>query len=202
MQPLIYRRRRSALSRGEREWRVEDTALVTRDAAGHERRLEWKDVVGVRLCLEPTRLKPWRYVFEIQPKRGRKIAIDNAHYVARNVFEDRSLDYSRFVRGALDRVRAENPKARALIGETPKRYFFLLFAALVGFGAIAVALTVFPTPLDSLPYATPLKLAIILLMLPIFWRWVIGAMPRGAPLDAIPSRALPPPIPEPSEEVN
>ena len=34
--------------------------------------------------------------------------------------------------------------------------------------------------------------AYLLLMLPVFWRWVIGAMPRGVALDAIPDSALPP----------
>jgi hypothetical protein len=49
-----------------------------------------------------------------------------------------------------------------------------------------------PTPLDALPLAGVIKLAIILLMLPIFWAWVLKAMPRGVPLNAIPARALPP----------
>jgi hypothetical protein len=29
-------------------------------------------------------------------------------------------------------------------------------------------------------------------MLPIFWRWIFGAMPRGVALNEIPERALPP----------
>jgi hypothetical protein len=48
------------------------------------------------------------------------------------------------------------------------------------------------TPLDALPNTSLIKFAIILLMLPVFWRWVIGAMPRGVSPDAIPERALPP----------
>lgn len=183
---------------------MESSALVIQSAAGHTRRLDWKDVVGVRLCREPMPFRPWRYVFEIQPKQGRKIEIDNAHYVGPRVFEERSADFSTLVHGALARLRAENPRARALIGETPKRYFFLLLVGLLGLGGLAIALTIFPTPLDSAPYATPLKLAIVLLMLPIFWRWVLGAMPRGVALDAIPLRALPPAAisAELSEEVN
>jgi hypothetical protein len=192
MQPVIYRRRRNALSRSEREWRVEDDALVTRGGKGGERRYAWRDFVSVRLCQEPAQHRPWRYVFELQPKHQRKIVLDNAHFVARGEYEDRSASYAPFVRAAAAQLAAVNPKAQALIGETPKRYFFLLLAALLGLGGLAFALVTIRTPLDTVPYAALIKFAIILLMLPIFWRWVLGAMPRGVPLDDIPKRALPP----------
>lgn len=192
MQPVIYRKRHDPMSRGEREWRVENDVLLSVDAGGRERRIAWDEVVSVRLCHEPARGRPWRYVFELQCRDGRKAEIDNAHFLSLGAFEDRSAAFSSFVRAAIARLAAANPKARALIGETPKRYFFLLLTSLLGLVALAIALSVMRTPLDSLPYATPLKLAVILLMLPLFWRWVIGAMPRGVALDAIPDRALPP----------
>ncbi len=192
MDPVIYLRRRSAIARSEREWRVEDDALVTRGGGGGEKRYPWTDFISIRLCHEPTRFKPWRYVFELQPRKGAKLVIDNAHYLSVGRFENRSAAYAPFVRAALDRLAAAKPGATALIGETPKRYFFLLLFALMGLGAIAYALIAVPTPLDALPFAGIVKLAIILLMLPIFWAWVLKAMPRGVPLDAIPSRALPP----------
>ncbi len=50
------------MSRGEREWRVEDDALVSRGVSGHERRYPWRDIVSVRLFHEPSRFRPWRYV--------------------------------------------------------------------------------------------------------------------------------------------
>ena len=59
--------------------------------------------------------------------------------------------------------------------------------SLLAFGLIA-----FPTPLDGLPYASMIKFGIIMLMLPIFWLWVIRAVPKGVALDNIPPRALPP----------
>jgi hypothetical protein len=192
MEPVIYVRRRGALSRGEREWRVEDDALVTRGSTGAERRYAWKDIVSVRLCHEPAAQRPWRYVFELQPKHQRKIVIDNAHFVARREYEERSHDYAAIVRAATARLAVANPKTHALIGETPKRYFFLLLLALIGLGALAFVLATVRTPLDALPYASLIKFAVIALMLPVFWRWVIKAMPRGVPLDAIPERALPP----------
>ncbi|MBC7767238.1 MAG: hypothetical protein H7124_00460 [Phycisphaerales bacterium] len=192
MEPVIYRRRRNAMSRGEREWRVEDDALVSRGASGHERRYAWDDMVSVRLRREPSRFRPWRYVFELQPKHKRKIAIDNAHFVSARTFEERSASYVGFVGASLARLQVAKPQMRALIGETPKRYFFLLLVALAAFCALAYALIAIPTPIDDLPYVPLAKLVIILLMLPILWLWVLGSLPRGVPLDAIPPRALPP----------
>lgn len=192
MQPVIYRRRRNAVTRSEREWRVEDDALVTCGASGRERRLAWSDVVAVRLCGAPTRAKPWRHVFELKARNGTRTAIDNGHFVSVGKFEDRSASYAPFVRAALARVQAANPDARALIGETPKRYFMLMLAALIGLGALAFALIVVPSPLDSLPYAGLIKFGLILAMLPVFWRWVIKAFPRGVAIEDIPDRALPP----------
>lgn len=180
------------MSRGEREWRVEEHALVTRSASGNERRTQWRDVIGVRLYHEPARYRMWRYAFELHTRQGERIIIDNAHSTGARAFEDRSAAYTPFVRAALQRIAIDNPKARALLGETPKRYFFLLLTGLIAFGALAYALVGVRTPLDSLPSASLIKLAIVLLMLPIFWRAVLKALPRGVPLDAIPDRALPP----------
>ncbi len=113
-EPVVYRRRRSAISRTEREWRVEDDALVTRGGSGRERRYRWSDIVSVRLLHDPVRTRPWRYVFELQPKHARKIVIDNAHYLGERAFEERSEEYTPFVRAAVARWAAEHPKGRAL----------------------------------------------------------------------------------------
>jgi hypothetical protein len=194
-EPVTYRRRRNGASRSEREWRVEDDALVTRGGSGREQRIRWREIVSVRLYHEPKRAKPFRYMFELKPHNRAKIVIDNAHYLGDGAFEDRSSSYTPFVRAALSRVAAENPKVRALMGETPKRYFFLLILSLIGLGALAFALVVMPTPIDAWPYATPAKLGLVLAMLPLFWFWVLRNMPRGVELDDIPDRALPPVTP-------
>ncbi len=190
-EPIIYRRRGSAISRTEREWRVDDDALVSCGGAGREKRYRWCDIVSVRLLHDPARARAWRYVFELQPKHERKIVIDNAHYLGARDFEERSESYTPFVRAAIARWAATHPKGRVLIGETPKRYFFLLIAALLGLGVLAYILVAVRTPLDAVPYANLVKFGIILLMLPIFWRAVLKVVPRGVAPDEIPERAFP-----------
>lgn len=187
-----YRRRRNVISRSERQWRVEDDALVTCGGTGRERRFAWAKVVSVRLRCEPTRSKPFRHVFELHFKDGLKIEIDNAHCTGPRAYEDRSADYTPFVRAALARIAAANPKARALIGETPKRYFLLVIGSLLALSVAAIALIMLPTPVDGMAFAPLLKFGLILLMLPVFGGLVLGAMPKGVALDAVPERALPP----------
>ncbi len=191
MQPVVYRRRGSAISRSEREWRVEDGALVTRGALGRERRLPWNDISALRLCRAPKLNRPWRHVFEIKLRNGRRLVIDNAHFVTRGAYENRSGSFSEFVRAAASRLAATNPRARMLLGETPLHYFIMLLAALIGFGLIAFGLIAFPTMLDGLPYAPLVKLGVVLAMLPLFAWWVFGVAPHGVALDDIPERAFP-----------
>lgn len=180
------------MSRSEREWRVENDALVTRGNSIRERRYLWKDMASVRLCAEPARDRPWRYVFEMQPKHKRKIVIDNAHFISAGSYQDRSSTYTPFVRASIEKFAESNPQAQALIGETPKRYFFLLLLALIAFGGLAFVMATARTPLDQFAWAPLVKFAVVLAILPVFWRWVIKAMPRGVPIDDIPERALPP----------
>ncbi|MBS0386193.1 MAG: hypothetical protein JSS00_12680 [Proteobacteria bacterium] len=190
--PITYGRRRAAISRGEREWRVEADALVMRRPGGGEKRTLWKDIIGVRLYHEPLRRRPWRYAFELHTRQGGRIVIDNAHCLGGNEYEERSSTYTPFVRAALAKIAVANPKARLLIGETQKRYFFMMLLALLAIAALALALLVTPTPLDATPFAMPVKLALVLSLLPLFWIGVLRSLPRGAPLDAVPERALPP----------
>jgi hypothetical protein len=192
MQAPSYRRRRGPVSRGEREWRIGDEALVMASPSGGEKRTAWKDVIGVRLYHEPLRNRPWRYAFELHTRQGGRIVIDNAHWIGGADYENRSASYTPFVRAALASIAEANPKARLLIGETQKRYFFLMLVALLAVAALALALLLIPTPLDSAPFAGLVKLGVIVLLLPVFWFGVLRSMPRGAPLDAVPERALPP----------
>lgn len=190
--PVVYRRRRNALSRAEREWRAERDALVTKGGSGRERRWPWRDVISVRLRHDPARDRPWRYTFQLQFKQGHKVSLDNAHFVSTGVYEDRSAAYTAFALAALDRLHATNPKLRALSGETQKRYFFLALTGLLVMGGAAYALIALPTPFDGMPSGNLIKLGILALMLPVFWILMLRAFPRGAPLDALPAHVLPP----------
>jgi hypothetical protein len=119
------------------------------------------------------------------------LVIDNASYQSLGRYEERSDTYGAFVRAAINRLQATKPDMTALIGETPRRYFFFLLLSLLALCAAAYVLIAVRTPIDGLPYAMLIKFALVLLMLPVLWR-VLGAMPRGVAITEIPERALPP----------
>ena len=185
MHAVTYRRRRSPVSGGERAWRVDDDALAMVSPSGAEKRIPWKNVIGVRLYHGQRRGRPWRYAFELHTRQGGRLIIDNAHCLRARQYEDRSVSYTAFVRAALARIAAANPKARLLTGETQKRYFFLLLTSLLAVAALALGLLL-------APLAAPVKLGLVLLIMALFWFGVLRALPRGAALDAIPEHALPP----------
>lgn len=187
-----YSQRKSAISSGQREWRIEPDALVVHGTRKEKGRVRWADVACVRLGPAPTRLKPWRYIFELRVRDGRAITIDNAHWLRFAAYEDRSSDFTPFVLNALRRIEAANPKARALVGDACWRHNAYLVLALAGLAAAATALILAPTPLDALPGAWLIKLALVLLMLPAFAFWILKAFPRGAALHNLPETALPP----------
>ena len=191
MDAAAYRYRRGPVSRGEREWRAEAEALVLRSPSGRVRRHKWKDVVTVRLYQAPAPGRPWRHVFEVRTKHERPCRIENAHFAGASGYEDRTAQYLPFVRAALVQLGRSNPRARALVGDTGKRYFFLLLVGLMVAGAAAYALIATPTPLDGLPQSGLIKLLAILALPAIFWLVVLRALPRGVALDAIPERAFP-----------
>ena len=112
--------------------------------------------------------------------------------MSRGAYEERSGTYTPFVRRSGRWFSREKPTRPRADRETSKRYFFLLIGALLGLGALAFVMIAVRTPIDALPYANLIKFGVILLMLPMFWRWVLKVLPRGVALHEIPERALPP----------
>jgi hypothetical protein len=188
---VAYRKRQNLFEATETEWRAEDDALIVTDASGKVIRLPWQEVAGIRLAYAPTRAKTWRYVFVLHFRNGRKIDIDNAHFAGIGNFEDRSETYVPFVRAALARIRALAPEARARAGSATMSYVLNLGFVVLSFGLLAFVLFTLPTPLDYLSGSSFIKLGIVIILVPVLFRWVVKARPRGIRLDALPKDALP-----------
>jgi hypothetical protein len=186
-----YRKRESLLEKAEREWRVEPHALVLRTAEGKEMAYPWRDVSRVRLRYAPTRLKTWRYTFDVAFKNGVDWSIDNAHFASIGDFEDRSATYAPFVRAALARIKAEAPQAKIYTGTSPISFaaqVAMVAVAFLGLAALFLTIPVFET---SNVWWVVFKLAIIAAMIPPFVKWVRTNVPRAISPDAIPEDALP-----------
>jgi hypothetical protein len=172
----IYRKRENLFRSGETEWRAEDDALVRRESDGGETRLNWAEVTALRLRFNPTMAKRWLHEFTVASPRMRMV-IDNSHFVAVSEFEDRSADYTPFVRTALSRIEALSPGARIEIGARRFAYWSTIAFAAGAMAMLAAVLFMLPLPAPP-PLAIVVKLAIIGYLLSMLPRWLRTNRPR------------------------
>lgn len=175
-----YRKRENFFEKSEREWRVEDEALVRRDIDGTESRWAWTDMRAVRLRWFPTYAKPWLHQFRIETAAS-KATIDNGHFQGIGQFEDRSASYGPFVRAALERIRALSPSAQVHIGSTTLAFWATMIFVALSFAGLAVVLILLPFPAYN-PVVLIAKLAIIAYGLMLLPRWVSKNRPRRSDL--------------------
>lgn len=187
---ISYRKRDNVFEKGESEWRVEPDALVYRNPSGGEKHLPWNDVKQVRIQYAPTRMKTQRYLFEIVGKHGRQFSIDSMHFVGIANFEERSATYTPFVRAALEKVKEQSPDAPVYLGASPASYLMQVVFVTIAFAAFAALFFIIPV-FDVMSGTGWVKLAIVLLALPFFFRWLYTAYPREADLNNLPDYVLP-----------
>jgi hypothetical protein len=172
----IYRKRDTLFDKGETEWRVEDDALVRKTPDGTETRYPWAEVVAVRVRANPTMAKSWLHQTTIATTHTR-FAIDNSHFVGLSEFEDRSADYSPFVRAALDRIAENAPAARVEIGAAQVSFWLQVLFMSASFVMLALVFFYIPLP-APLPLAVIVKLGVIVYLMTLLPRWLRGSRPR------------------------
>lgn len=189
--PDIFRRRKNTFEKGEWEWRLGPDVLTEISPAGTERRLPWSDVLRVRLVFSPTRSKTWRHYFQLHYRSGAALEIDNVHCLGLGNFEDRSKDYSPFVKSALRLIAENAPQAEVTLGLTPLTYSAGLIVMLSALGILTYAVMRLPLSLGSWPLTVMAKLTIILIAAPSFCLWAFRTRPRRVSLQTIPENELP-----------
>lgn len=187
---LTYSKRKNLFEKGEREWRLEDKALVARDTKGAEQRYPFDQVKSVRLSFTPTNNTPFRHVTIIGMKDGRKVEFDNVHFAGVATFEDRSATYTPFARETVERIAKYSPTAEAHQGAPMGGYIGLIVLMVLVFAVLGLALLI--VPVGDWSGIVWVKIGILLLFLPMLWQWVRKARPRGMKLTDIPADALPP----------
>ncbi len=186
---ITYSQRRNLFEKSEWTYTVRDDGLLVRDQRGHETLLAWGDVAAVRISYAPSRSKSWRHVLVLTMRNRVRWEIDNTHFKGIADFENRSASYTPFVQAVIAQLAAKSPAAEARLGAQPISYWFsvlslsLLFLIL---GSVLVSV-----PIGGIPGIAWVKLAIILVMLPVLVLWAKRAYPREVKLDAIPESALP-----------
>ena len=189
--PEIYRKRKNIFEKGEWEWLIQPDVLVEKSPAGIERRLPWSEVLLVRLVFSPTRSKTWRHYFQVHYRNGSSLEIDNVHFKSFGMFEDRSKDYSPFVRMALERIAEHSPQAALTLGLTPLVYAAGLIVMVSAILILAYAVWMLPLSIGSPLVTGIVKLSLVIIAAPSFCLWALRTRPRKASLQAIPQNELP-----------
>lgn len=187
----IFRKRKNIFEKGEWEWIQEPEVLTEVSPAGVQRRLPWSDVISVRLVFSPTRSKTWRHYFQAHYRSGDALEIDNVHCKGFGQFEDRSNDYSAFVRSALRHIAAHSPRAEVTLGLTPLVYTAGLAVMFSALGVLAYAVIMLPLEIGAWPVTALVKGMMILVAAPAFCLWAVRTRPRRVSLQTIPDSELP-----------
>lgn len=173
---IVYRKRENIFLNGESEGRVEPDTLQWFRPDGTMQSLRWADVTSVRLRANPTMSKRWLHETVIEAPTAR-IRVDNSHFAGVSDFEDRSKEYSPFVRAALERVQALAPRARVQLGSSVASFAGLMAFVVVSFIALVAVLLLLPLP-APFPFVVVVKLGLIVYMLTLLPRWIKGNWPR------------------------
>jgi hypothetical protein len=187
-----YAKRENAFQGAEQVFTAASEGLSFALPVNGSRFLAWSDIVHVRIAFAATRLKPWRHVLVLMPRRGKPVSIDNGHFRGLADFENRTASYRPFVEAVLAHLTASNPDLPARRGETPAGYWALMACMVFGLGCVGLALFAFPTPLDGAPILILIKLGLIVWMLPMAGQWAWKARPGKFTVSTLPEAILPP----------
>lgn len=187
----LYRQHRNLFENKEWEWIVEDNALLERSPAGHERRLPWADVVHIQIAFAPTRYKAWRHASKIVWSNGAVVQIDNACFKSFGEFENRSTEYTRFIKAAIRQIAQYSPYINVHLGSSWVGYIFGLLVAGIPLTFLVIVFFMLPLPMVAWPATALVKVGLIALMAPSFLTWIVRSRPDKASIHDIKDKDLP-----------
>ncbi len=182
---IAYSVRRHAFEK-ERRWSVDDTGLAwqAEDASG---RLDYADIASIRLDYGATRADFARFRCHVTGRTG-AYTIVSTHFDGPASFSDRRDTYAPFVRALVARTAAANPQCRFHAGVGPAQFWgtvLFLFTALVIVAVAALSLGIPPL------WYLYLKIAVLIVLLPVAFVWIKRNRPRRFQPSAIPADILP-----------
>jgi hypothetical protein len=182
---IAYSVRRHAFEK-ERRWNVDDTGLAwqAEDASG---RLDYADIASIRLDYGATRADFARFRCHVTGRTG-AYTIVSTHFDGPGSFSDRRDTYAPFVRALIARTSAANPQCRFFAGVGPAQFWGTALLLFVSLAVLAIA--VFSLGVPALWYLY-LKIAVLIVLLPVAFVWIKRNRPRRFQPSAIPADILP-----------
>lgn len=173
-----YRQRISALEKGEVLWQAYPDRLERHGPDGAlQLTIPYERVRRVRIAWAPSRGQPGRLLVELTGSVS-SVTISNMHYAGFANFEDRAEKFYPMLWLVALGVRRANPAAEFRAGERAELYWPLLCFA---FGALAMLMTLLftlPIGVENVTASLAIKMALILIALPVLFAWAWKSRPR------------------------
>ncbi|MCF3649238.1 hypothetical protein [Synoicihabitans lomoniglobus] len=146
---------------------------------------------SIRLEFAPTRVEPNRFRCRLEFRSGRTIIFYNRSYVSFATFTDSSGAYRVFVMGLTEALAQRSPACRFLAGTHPANYGAGVVGMVVAIGAVIVVAAFLL--ISGLWWLLLVKAVLIVIYLPLAWRWLRRNRQRSFEAVAIPDAVLPKP---------
>lgn len=168
-------------------WTILPDALSWTEGSDLTRHIPYASIRRVRLRFEPTRQQPNKYAMHIE---GSSFAtITNINYRGFSDFEDKSAEYTDFVRAFHDAIDASGATPDYFAGSTPGAYIaniilsVFILTVLAGFGFLALT--------AGILWLVAIKALIILFYIPNLLRLLKKNKPTRYTSDELPEQHLP-----------
>jgi len=159
------------------------------ESSGRFERIAYRDIARVRMSYRPANMTFHRFVTEIWPREGKKLALVSVSASAPFHFESKGQAYRAFLLEMFKRIKAVQPAFRIETGMARWRW---LPAASFGMATLVALLYVLGRALFDAQYS----LFAVCLVFGVLFAAQIGTMllrnrPRSCEIDAVPVEVLP-----------
>jgi hypothetical protein len=187
-EPDSYTVRANAFT-GRRTFRLTDNALTWEEDGKPLDGVFYDDVAEVRMRYAPSRAWTNRYVAQILFREGGMVELSNMDFVGFANMREQNADYAAFLRAFHRRLAERNATAIFRKGSSAAAYAGNL--ALTAFILAMIVLAAVLLVTWGFVWIAAVKLVIVVLFVPVLFRFIRRAKPETYDPRALPADALP-----------
>lgn len=183
---ITYRFRKSTFDK-EKTFTLQPNCLNIQQADAAEKNIAYNRVRSIRLSYVPDRMRTNNYQCSIETDKD-KLQLMSWSYVSLANFKEDKENYRALVLELIARVHAANPRVLLLSGRPRGAYYGSIFFMAVAFIVLAILFSKLGASISGLSW---LKLALLLLMIPLAISYIKKNKPGNFSAAAVPPSLLP-----------
>lgn len=183
---IAYRFRKSTFEK-EKTFSLLPNGLSIQEEQLPEKVIAYSSIRSIRLCYMPDRMRTNNYQCHIETDKD-KLQLMSWSYVSLANFKEDKENYRALVLELIARVHAANPRVLLLSGRPRGAYYGSIFFMAVAFIVLAILFSKLGASISGLSW---LKLALLLLMIPLAISYIKKNKPGNFSAAAVPPSLLP-----------